>query len=205
MGHRQPRLKDGMFRQRSDPMMTGEIGFPRKCTAGSGAWPRVARPAGPGGAGQPGRGAEPAERRESAERRAAGRKKLRYAELTEQAPSQAGRADAARETEAATAARYVGRDSYCSLLASSTSGQPHAVARAVRACMTNGTPSHKRLTLASLSSWTLPKSASMEDQWLRNSRRTERRPVASRREPPVEPRRSRNRRIGRRRRVRDRV
>jgi hypothetical protein len=43
-----------------------------------------------------------------------GREKLRYSELTERAPSQAGRADAARETEAATAARHAGRASYCS-------------------------------------------------------------------------------------------
>ena len=73
----------------------------------------------------------------------------------------AGRAEAARATEAATAARYAGMASYCSRQASSTSGQPQVVAREARACMTNETPSHRRLTLVPLSSWVPQKSASI--------------------------------------------
>ena len=110
---------------------------------------------------------------------------MRYAVLTETAALRAGRAEAAREREVATAARYAGRASYCSLQASSTSGQPQAVARAARACMMKETPSHRRLTLVPLSSWVPPKSASIEDQSFRNSRSKARRLVASRRAEPV--------------------
>jgi hypothetical protein len=56
MGHRQPRLKVGMFRPMSDPTMRGEIGFPRNGPAGPGAWPGGCQGCRAGGRGAAGAG-----------------------------------------------------------------------------------------------------------------------------------------------------